>query len=224
MPTTTKTGLRLWLSKSATKNLYGSGLGYGRGLKETNELDGITALGWDVVVDNLSGSLWVHCVERHCESILLKVEVWLLTLTLNSGWNVVCRINLVEVDRKLYEEFVAFSLPLRGFSFRAMKVSRASVWFVWDNEPEDKLYHLHMNEPKTLYLGYCQNNTFLDSPLLVWCRLFFAFLFWRYFPVFLETSASTKADNFGWFDRTYHKSFSKYFSFSATAIVWLYIL
>ena len=45
--------------------------------------------------------------------------------------------------------------------------------------------------------------------------------FWRFFPVFLETSISTKSKNFAWFDRTNHKNFSRCFFFSATAIAWL---
>ena len=59
---------------------------YGGGWKETNELDDITRFVWDVVVNNLSGSLRFELiVEQECESIL----------TLNS------RGNLVGVGRKL---------------------------------------------------------------------------------------------------------------------------
>ena len=73
-------------SRSETKNWSGSGSGYGGGWKETNELDDITGFGWDVVVNNLSGSLRFELiVERDCESILLKAEASLLWLTLNSG-------------------------------------------------------------------------------------------------------------------------------------------
>ena len=68
-------------SRSATKSWSGSGSGYGGGWKETNELgdtrslDKITPFGWDVVVNNLSGSLGFELIlERECESILLKVE------------------------------------------------------------------------------------------------------------------------------------------------------
>ena len=43
-------------SRSATKNWSGSGSGYGGGWKETNGLDDITGFGWDVVVNNISGS------------------------------------------------------------------------------------------------------------------------------------------------------------------------
>ena len=55
-------------SRSATKKWSGSGSRYGGGWKETNELDNITELGWDVVADNLSGSLRFELlVERDCE-------------------------------------------------------------------------------------------------------------------------------------------------------------
>ena len=74
-------------SRSATMNWSGSGSGYCGGWKETNELDDINQFVWDVVVSNLSGSLRFELiVEQDCESILLKVEAWLLRLTLNSGW------------------------------------------------------------------------------------------------------------------------------------------
>ena len=60
-------------SRSAAKNWSGSGAGYGGGWKEINELDDITGFGWDVVVNNLSGSLRIELiVERDCESILLN--------------------------------------------------------------------------------------------------------------------------------------------------------
>ena len=61
-------------SRSATKNWSGSGSEYGVGWKETNKLDDITGFSWDVVVNNISGSLRFELiVEWDCESILLKV-------------------------------------------------------------------------------------------------------------------------------------------------------
>ena len=61
-------------SRSATKNWSTSGSGYGGGWKETNTLDDITGFGWDVVVNNMSGSLRFELiVERDCENILPKV-------------------------------------------------------------------------------------------------------------------------------------------------------
>ena len=114
-------------SRSATKNWSASGSGYGGGWKENKELDDITGFGWNVVVNNLSGSLGFELiVKRDCESILLKLEAWLLRLTLKSGRKVEISLESVEIFVK---QFVAFSLSVRGFTFRTMKVSKASTWF-----------------------------------------------------------------------------------------------
>lgn len=72
-------------SRSVTKNWSGSGSGYGGGWKETKELDDITGFGWDVVVNNLSGSLRFELIVKwDCVSILLRgvivnieIEVWM---------------------------------------------------------------------------------------------------------------------------------------------------
>ena len=84
-------------SRSATKNWSGSGSGYGSGWKETKGLDDITGFGWDVVVNNLSGTIRFELiVERDCESILLKLEAWLLRLTFKSEWKVEISLESVE--------------------------------------------------------------------------------------------------------------------------------
>ena len=175
--------------------------GYGGGWKETNELDDITRFVWDVVVNNLSVSLRFELiVEQECESIL----------TLNS------RGNLVGVGRKLcVNSLLHFHCRYVDLLSVRRKVSKASIWFCLKQI---------MNEPKTLYLSYCQSNTLLDYPLLVWCLFFFVLFFWRYFQVFVHISASTKSENFASFDHTNPKSSSRHFCFSTTAIVWLHIL
>ena len=175
-----------------------------------------------MVVNNLSGSLTFELiVEQDCESMLLKAETWLLRFTFNSGWKVEISLQSVE---NFVNSFATFLLSVRGFTFRKMKVSKALIWFVWDYEAVDKTVSLTHKWTKDSLFVLLPEQTLLDSPLLVRCLFFFALLFWRYFPVFLDTSVSTKSENFASFDHANPKSFSRYFSFSATAIVWLHIL
>ena len=66
-------GLLYKVWRSATENWSGGGWAYGGGWKETDELDDSTRFGWEVVVNNLTGSLRFELiVEQECENILLN--------------------------------------------------------------------------------------------------------------------------------------------------------
>lgn len=66
IPTTPETELCFEGTKSrcVTKNWSGSVSGYIGGLNETNKLDGITEFSWDMVVNNLSGSLTFELIVK----------------------------------------------------------------------------------------------------------------------------------------------------------------
>ena len=101
--------------------------------------------------------------------VKIDIELWLE------------RGNLVGVTKKLCEWFVVFSLLVRRFTFCALKVPKIQFDLFEIMKQKIQLYHFHMNEPKNLYLCYCQNNTLLDSPLLGWCLFFFTLLFDTFF-------------------------------------------
>ena len=143
----------------------------------------------------------VFCLSR---GVIVKIDI-------EQSWNVEISLESVE---NFVNSLLRFHCQYMDLLFVRWKRQKLQFDLFEIMKQMIQLYHLHMNEPKTFYLCYCQSNTLLDFPLLAWCLFFFALLFWWYFPMFLDTSASTKSENFASFrilNHTNPKSFPRYF-------------